>query len=92
MIITNLKRASVFTTITLLAISGLSSCGSKDKGKEAADQQTDSIPALAVVPLQKGILSSELKMPGELTPYQQVDLYAKVSSFVKKFMLMWAPR
>jgi membrane fusion protein (multidrug efflux system) len=83
MIINNLKRASVFSAIALMAIAGLSSCGSKSKADDE-QQQADPIPAVQVFPLQKGLLSSVLKMPGELTPYQQVDLYAKLSSFVKK--------
>lgn len=82
MIITNFKRPSFFVVMAFFAVAGLSSCGSKEK--KEANEQTDSIPSLAVFSLQKGILPSVLKIPGELTPYQQVDLYAKVSSFVKK--------
>lgn len=37
-----------------------------------------------VVALQKGKLSSSLQIPGELIAFQQVDLYAKENSFVKK--------
>lgn len=37
-----------------------------------------------VVTLQKGMLSSSLQIPGELIAFQQVDLYAKENSFVKK--------
>lgn len=33
--------------------------------------------------LQKGKITSELQMPGELIAYRQVDVYAKVNSFVK---------
>jgi len=85
MIIINLKRASVLSAIALIAIAGFSSCGSKDKSKaEDEQQQADPIPTFKVTPLQKGLLSSKLVMPGELIPYQQVDLYAKLSSFVKK--------
>ncbi len=40
-------------------------------------------PAVQVFPLAKGLLSSNLTVPGELIAYQQVDLYAKVNSFVK---------
>src|SRR5439155_20466199 len=35
-------------------------------------------------PLQRGRLSASLQIPGELIAYQQVDLYAKENSFVKK--------
>jgi RND family efflux transporter MFP subunit len=34
--------------------------------------------------LKKGRFSTDLHVPGELIAFQQVDLYAKVSSFVKK--------
>ena len=34
--------------------------------------------------LKKGRISSSLQIPGELIAYQQVDLYAKENSFVKK--------
>lgn len=81
MIITNFKRASLFTVMAFIAVAGMSSCGSKEK-KE--DEGADSVAAVEVAPLKKDILPSVLKIPGELTPYQQVDLYAKVSSFVKK--------
>ena len=34
--------------------------------------------------LNKSNLTSSVKIPGELVAYQQVDLYAKVSSYIKK--------
>jgi len=40
-------------------------------------------PALPAFELKSERLSSTLKIPGELIAYQQVDLYAKVSSFIK---------
>lgn len=40
-------------------------------------------PAIAAFELKPDRLSSTLKIPGELVAYQQVDLYAKVSSFIK---------
>ena len=55
-------------------------------GKDSSDDPADSAAAPASVvafPLQKGMLSSNLTMPGELIAWQQVDLYAKVNSFVK---------
>ncbi len=47
-------------------------------------QKEDTVPAAEVINLQKGKLSSSLQIPGELIPYQQVDIYAKENSFVKK--------
>jgi RND family efflux transporter MFP subunit len=67
--------------ISLLAVLFLSSCGhSKSEEKKTAEVVV-STPAIS---LTKGKLSSSLQLPGELVAYQQVDIYAKVSSFVKK--------
>ena len=58
------------------------------KSKESHEEKTEVIQPEAVVrevfPLEKGRLSSSLKIPGELIAFQQVDLYAKENSFVKK--------
>src|SRR5260221_830503 len=71
----------------LLTVSLAGSCPSSDgeeKGK-AASQHADSTAApVATFTLEKGRLSTSLSTAGELIAYQQVDLYAKVSSFVKK--------
>jgi len=57
-------------------------------GKESQDQKTEitqpEAVAREVFPAEKGRLSSSLRIPGELIAYQQVDLYAKENSFVKK--------
>jgi membrane fusion protein, multidrug efflux system len=81
----------------LLALGVLSGCSSSDGEGKNKDSQTDSgnktaaggqkDSAAAVVPtvsLVKGRLSTTLYVPGELIAFQQVDLYAKVNSFVKK--------
>jgi membrane fusion protein, multidrug efflux system len=55
-------------------------------GKEESDNKSDSAappPVVITFSLQKGLLSSNLSVPGELIAWQQVDLYAKVNSFVK---------
>jgi len=72
-------------TFLIIAASGLLwAC----KGKESQEAKTEMIQPEAVVrdvfPVEKGRLSSSLKIPGELIAYQQVDLYAKENSFVKK--------
>jgi len=74
-----------------IAAAGLfSSCSSsdgeaKEKSREAKEKPTDSTAApAATFPLQKGRLSTTLYIPGELIAFQQVDLYAKENSFVKK--------
>jgi RND family efflux transporter MFP subunit len=82
------------TSITLLAVCALltvhlfSSCTSsegeeKEKSKTANHADSAAAP-VATFTLEKGRLSTNLYTPGELIAYQQVDLYAKVNSFVKK--------
>ncbi|WP_207510663.1 efflux RND transporter periplasmic adaptor subunit [Longitalea luteola] len=73
----------VLAGIGLLAL--LQSCKSTN-GEETANN-TKAAPVVVsteVVSLQKGRLSSSLQIPGELVAFQQVDLYAKENSFVRK--------
>ena len=69
-----------------LSISGsLSSCHSSKKQEVVAEEKREVAPAATeVVTATKGKLSSSLQIPGELIPYQQVEMYAKENSFVKK--------
>lgn len=81
-----MKSISNLTTAFLIAtcISGLYSCGTKAEEEEKTVSEPVKPMVTEAFILQKGTLSSTLRVPGELIAYQQVDLYAKVSSFVKK--------
>ncbi|MDB5115678.1 MAG: efflux transporter periplasmic adaptor subunit [Mucilaginibacter sp.] len=58
-------------------------CGRSDaKNKKILPAATS--PGLEGFPVKKGSLSSALTVPGELNAFQQVDIYAKVNSFVQK--------
>ncbi|MBA4167631.1 MAG: efflux RND transporter periplasmic adaptor subunit [Chitinophagaceae bacterium] len=70
-----------FTIIAAVAMMTVFSSCSPTKGKE--EKLHKSIPVTEVISAQKGHLSSTLQIPGELIAYQQVDLYAKITSFVK---------
>jgi len=77
--------------ITVLALGAwlLNSCSSNKQAKEqqAQEQKRDAAidtPLVTLATVQKGKLSSTIAIPGELIPYQQVDLYAKMNSYVKK--------
>jgi membrane fusion protein, multidrug efflux system len=57
----------------------------KGGGAASAGAHSDSTNAgTATFVLEKGRFSTNLHVPGELIAFQQVDLYAKVNSFVKK--------
>ncbi|MEP7258601.1 MAG: efflux RND transporter periplasmic adaptor subunit [Flavitalea sp.] len=73
----------VWVSITLTACSS----GTEEK-TNTGDSAIKAAPAsVKVIALEKGMLSSSLQLPGELIAYQQVDLYAKVSSFVRKLYI-----
>jgi membrane fusion protein, multidrug efflux system len=85
--INNRSWVSFFGIIGLWAICLLGSCNSSEDEAKTVQAQTV-VPAVAAAPetfiLKKGRMAADLKMPGELIAYQQVDLYAKENSFVKK--------
>lgn len=73
-----------FLLATSFALIGvLNSCG-KAEGKTSDEAVAATAAGPELFPLQKAKLSTGLQLPGELLAYQQVDLYAKVSSFVKE--------
>ena len=41
-------------------------------------------PSAAVSPVTRGNLSSDLRVSGQFTPYQEVDLHAKVSGYIRR--------
>lgn len=86
-----MKQLRNNTTILLAGISllsgtaALTGCGSSE-GKPEHKEKTEAAapPAIETFSLAKGKLSSTFTAPGELIAFQQVDLYAKEASFVKK--------
>ncbi|WP_138476302.1 efflux RND transporter periplasmic adaptor subunit [Dyadobacter bucti] len=63
----------------------LQNCGSSKANEEKEEKKAPAeVISTETFTLQKQQLNSTIKIPGELIAYQQVDLYAKVSSFVKK--------
>jgi len=75
-----------------MAAGFLSSCGESKKDKEEQDltvQQENALdtPTVTLVSLQKGKLTSNITVPGELQAYQQTDLYAKVNGYVKSLLV-----
>ncbi len=69
--------------LLMVATGFLSGCTSSANNNP--EQKTvQEVPPVQVLPLKKEKLASEIQIPGELIAYQQVDLYAKVNSFVKK--------
>jgi membrane fusion protein (multidrug efflux system) len=86
----NTKNKIVITlAAACLGLCFFSACGPDKKEKEDQQQtikQENAIdtPSVVAVPVQKGKLVTTIAVPGELAPYQEVELYAKINSYVKK--------
>lgn len=77
------KPLALIAGVGLMAL--LPACKSTN-GEEPAKTKAEApaVPAVEAVSLQKGMLATNLSIPGELIAFQQVDLYAKENSFVQK--------
>lgn len=72
---------SIYITTTILSgVFLFSGCAEKPK----ATVPVEEVPKMETLGVKKEKLSTELTMPAELIGFQQVDLYAKVASFVKE--------
>ncbi|QES88231.1 efflux RND transporter periplasmic adaptor subunit [Rhizosphaericola mali] len=88
-----------YKKLTQIALAGgivcasffLESCGNNEATKEEkkqikADTATQSAPE-EVFLIQKGTVSTDLQIPGELIAYQHTEIYAKVNSYVQNVLV-----
>lgn len=92
--IMNIQQNKLIKLVTVLVIGTtlLSSCGEskKDKEEQAQTVQQENAldtPTVSLVSIQKGKLTSNITVPGELQAYQQTDLYAKVNGYIKNLLV-----
>jgi len=64
----------------------LSRCGSTARSNPG---EAATVPQAAVVKVNRQDLSSQLEIASELLPFQEIDIYAKVSGYVKKLYVDW---
>lgn len=57
----------------------LAGCGSR-----AQPLQADAPQAVEVVPVKSEVLSTKVPLPGQLLPYESVDLFPKVAGFIQE--------
>ena len=70
--------------LTILAAVLLAGCGSPAKTKADTDA-----PSVAVVKVTRQNLSNDLEIASEFLPYQEIDVYAKVSGYIRKLYVDW---
>lgn len=77
-------KTNIFSTILLgtglVMLTTIYGCGNSETKAEPIKEKKATI---STFDLKKDRLSTSLNLPGELIALQQVDLYAKISSFVK---------
>src|SRR5271155_1639422 len=71
----------IFTMIILSAFTG--GCG------DARKADASGAPRAAVVKVQRKNISSTLEIASEFLPYQEIDVYAKVSGYIQKLYVDW---
>ncbi|GAB3961934.1 efflux RND transporter periplasmic adaptor subunit [Spirosoma harenae] len=77
-------RSLLVVSAGLLLAGLVTNCHSPESKAENTESDSVSAPApTEVFALSKGKLASELNIPGELIAFRDVDIYAKVSGFIK---------
>lgn len=74
-----MPRILSISTAVILACA-LAGCGEARK----ADADTAEAPTAAVVKVTRGNIADTLEIASEFQPFQEVDVYAKVSGYIKK--------
>ncbi len=79
------KRLILFSSFALV-VSGLASCGSAPESKSGDNANTSpkDEPTVAVTHPKHEDLSRSVSLTAEFRPYQEVDLHAKVSGYVRE--------
>jgi RND family efflux transporter MFP subunit len=68
-------------TISLICVAILAGCG---EGRKAAADDQANAPIAPVVKATRGNIADDLEIASEFQPFQEVDVYAKVSGYIKK--------
>ena len=72
----------------MLFVAAVLSGGCGSAGKANPDSAANA-PHVAVVPVVRKDLSSDLEIASELLPFQEVNVYAKVSGYIQKLYVDW---
>jgi multidrug efflux pump subunit AcrA (membrane-fusion protein) len=67
--------------IIIILFGAVTGCG---EGRKAAADEASNAPAAAVVKVTRGNIADNLEIASEFQPFQEVDVYAKVSGYIQK--------
>jgi RND family efflux transporter MFP subunit len=71
---------------TVIAVALLAGCGSRST---ASAGKSENAPHVPVVKVARGNLTDKLEIAGEFQPYQEINVYAKVSGYIRKLYVNW---
>lgn len=81
------KPATLLSFLAFALLAALfSGCGSSH---DTAAEDASNAPHVAVVKVERHNLSNTLEIASEFLPYQEVDVYAKVSGYIQKLYVDW---
>jgi RND family efflux transporter MFP subunit len=72
--------------VAVLALAAISGCESRTI---ASTNGQGTPPAVSVVKVARGNLTDRLEIAGEFQPYQEINVYAKVSGYIKELRVNW---
>jgi RND family efflux transporter MFP subunit len=75
-----IRKTLIFSTVLIFS-AALVGCG---EGRRAAADDPANAPAAAVVKVTRGNIADNLEIASEFQPFQEVDVYAKVSGYIQK--------
>jgi RND family efflux transporter MFP subunit len=77
----------VLRVLSLLTLAGMT-CGCNTSAKSNPDDRTNAVH-VAVVKVGRRDLASNLQIASEFLPFQEINVYAKVSGYIQKLYVDW---
>jgi len=77
-----LRNTGILVILIILALTAAMSAV-RDDAHKAVSGNAENKPLVEVITLKKGSLKKTIRLPGDLLPYEAVDIYAKVSGFIE---------
>ncbi len=78
------RSAILPACVIVLVVALLAGCGSGSKANSM-----DNAPHAPVVKVARGNLTDKLEIASEFQPYQEINVYAKVSGYIRKLHVNW---
>ena len=78
--------AILHACVTALTVAVLAGCGARSTANTGKPENAPHVP---VVKVARGDLTDKLEIAGEFQPYQEINVYAKVSGYIRKLYVNW---